>query len=76
MENEIARPVFKNEDNRLIVMSLPWKENYLLSSSNYRWCETRLKTLPYKLKDESNQLSDYHEIIKDQEIKRIVERVN
>ena len=76
MENEIARPVFKNEDNRLIVMSLPWKENYLLSSSNYPWCETRPKTLPYKLKDESNQLSDCHEIIKDQEIKRIVERVN
>ena len=36
----------------------------LPSSSNYRLCETRLKTFHYKLKNESNPFTDYHEIIK------------
>ena len=75
IENEIVKPVFNDEDNHYEV-GLPWKEDYLPSSSNYRLCEMRLKTLHYKLKNESNLLSDYHQIIKDQEIKGVVERVD
>ena len=75
IEKEIVKPVFNDEDNHYEV-GLPWKEDYLPSSSNYRLCETRLKTLHYKLKNESNLLSDYHQIIKDQEIKGVVERVD
>ena len=75
IENEIVKPVFNDEDNHYEV-GLPWKEDYLPSSSNYRLCETRLRTLHYKLKNESNLLSDYHQITKDQEIKGVVERVD
>ena len=75
IENEIVKPVFNDDDNHYEV-GLPWKEDYLPSSNNYRLCETRLKTLHYKLKNESNLLSDYHQITKDREIKGVVERVD
>ena len=75
MKNKIVNPVFKDDENHYEV-SLPWKEDYLPSSNNHRLCETRLKTLHYKLKNESSLLSDYHQIIKDQELKGVIERVN
>lgn len=45
------------------------------TSSNYGLFKTRLKSLHHKLKNEPNLLRNYHEIIKDQERKGIVERV-
>ena len=70
--SEIVKPVFKENHYEV---SLPWKENYSPSSTNYRLCEIRLRSLHHKLKNEPNLLHDYHEIIKDQERKGIVERV-
>lgn len=76
IESEIVQLVFNDEDNHYEV-SLPWKEDYLPSLSNYRLCEKRLKMLLHcKLKNESNLLNDYHQIIKDQEMKGVVERVD
>ena len=43
-------------------------------SNNYGMCETRLRSLHYKLKDQ-NLLSEYHKIIEDQQRNGIIERV-
>lgn len=72
--NQSKQPVFEESDGRYEV-GLPWIEDYSPSSTNYRMCENRLKSLHHKLKNEPNLLRDYDEIVKDQLQKGIVERV-
>lgn len=72
--SQFEKPVFKINGHHYEV-GLPWKEDYLPSSTNYRMCENRLKSLHHKLKNEPSLLRDYDEIIKDQERKGIVEIV-
>ena len=44
-------------------------------SNNYGMCETRLRSLHYKLKKDQNLLSEYHKIIEDQQRNGNIERV-
>ena len=44
-------------------------------SNNYGMCETRLRSLHYKLKKDQNLLREYHKIIQDQQRNGIIERV-
>ena len=70
---QFESPVFK-EDEQHYQVGLPW-EDYLLSSNNYHICENRLSSLYNKLKNQPKLLHEYHEIIKEQEHKGIIERV-
>jgi hypothetical protein len=56
-------------------VALPWKEDCLPPSNNYRMCEIRLRSLHYKLKNESNLLQEYDKIIQGQTRAEIIERV-
>ena len=58
-------------DGRHYEVSLPWKEDCLPRTNNYRMCET----LHHKLKGEPNLLHEYDKIIQEQARTEIVERV-
>ena len=62
-------------DGRHYEVSLPWKEDCLPRTNNYRMCETRLRSLHHKLKGEPNLLHEYDKIIQEQARTEIVERV-
>lgn len=48
-------------------VGLPWKHDCQPSSDNWQMCETRLKFLHRKLKVQPALLSEYHNIIQEQE---------
>lgn len=57
-------------------VNLPWKENSLpLSSDNYLLCESRLRSLHHKLRKDPELLAEYNNIIQDQLLKGIIEKV-
>lgn len=56
-------------------VGLPWKENCSPTSSNYRMCESRLRSLHHKLKEEPELLREYDKIIQEQLRNNIVEKV-
>ena len=72
LKDNTEKPVFYG---RYYEVNLPCKEDYTPSSSNYRLCETRLNSLYHKLKKDHSLLRDYNNIIRDQEKRGIVERV-
>ena len=61
-------------DGQHYEVALPWKEDCLPSSNNYGMCESRLRSLHQKLKAKPELLSEYDNIIKEQEQNGIVER--
>ncbi|XP_022807810.1 uncharacterized protein LOC111344816 [Stylophora pistillata] len=54
---------------------LPWKEDCLPCTNNYRMCETRLRSLHHNLKNEPILLHEYDKIIQEQTRTEIVEKV-
>ena len=62
-------------NSRNYKVRLPWKEDLQPSTNSYRLSETRLRSLHFKLKKDSELLRDYDKIIREQEQTRIVERV-
>ena len=78
-EGQLPTKVKRNEElsfnGRHYEVGLPWKEDCMPLSNNYGLCETRLRSLHYKLKKDQNLLSEYHKIIQDQQGNGIIERV-
>ena len=62
-------------NGRFYETGLPWKENSVPSSSNYRMCETRLQSLHRKLKNEPVLLHEYDKIIQEELQANIIEQV-
>ena len=62
-------------DGRHCEVALPWKEDCLPFTNNYRMCETRLRSLHHKLKNEPSLLHEYDKIIQEQVRTEIVEKV-
>ena len=78
-ESQLATKVKRNDEisfnGRHYEVGLPWMEDCMPLSDNYGMCETRLRSLHYKLKKDQNLLSEYHKIIHDQQRNGIIERV-
>ena len=67
-----------NFDNKKCqyTVTLPFNENHLLLSDNYSLCAKRLNTVLKKLKNDSELLKEYDEIIIDQLKSGVIEKVN
>ena len=63
------------QNGRHYEVGLRWKEDCMPLSNKYEMCETRLRSLHYKLKKDHNLLSEYHKIIQDQQRNGVIERV-
>ena len=76
---QLPLKVKRNEEiifnGRNYEVALPWKEDCLPPSDNYRMCEIRLRSLHHKLKNESNLLQEYDKIIQEQARAEIIEKV-
>ncbi|XP_022778398.1 uncharacterized protein LOC111319952, partial [Stylophora pistillata] len=62
-------------NGRYYEVALPWKEDCLPCTNNYRMCETRLRSLHHKFKHEPILLHEYDKIIQEQTRTEIVEKV-
>ena len=61
-------------DGKRYEVGLPWKEDCVPSTNNYQMCSSRLKSLRSKLSQEPALLSEYNNIINEQEKNGIIER--
>ena len=60
----------------MYIARFPWKEDRPYLPTNFNICEKRTTTLIHKLKQTPEVLSIYDDIIKDQEKRGFIERVN
>lgn len=63
-------------NGQMYEVGLPWKDDCLPSSDHQQMCETRLKFLHRRLSKEPVLLSEYHNIIQEQERSGIIERAD